>query len=188
MAQSGRLFRLAVAGTTSTLEVDGNGSVRVPGRSNPVQVARLDASRFQVALDGGQLLVYLVVEGAQGWAFADGCVFELDLAPDRPAPTPTTDADRPIAAPMPATVLSVLVEPGQAVRQGDALIVLEAMKMELTLRAPRGGQIETLACGAGDLVKPHIPLITLTDEPLVGSRLSDASVTRSTDLDPAESG
>ena len=76
----GRVLRLSVAGTTYTLEVAGDRSVTVPGRSEPVQVVRLDASTFQVAVDGGQMRVYLAIEGTQGWAFVDGSVFELDLA------------------------------------------------------------------------------------------------------------
>ena len=90
-----------------------------------------------------------------------GTTYTLEVA----APTPAFETDRPLTAPMPATVLRVLVEPGQAVRQGDPLIVLEAMKMEVTLRAPRDGQIETLACARGDLVQPEIPLVTLTHKP-----------------------
>ena len=164
MTPRGRSLRLSVAGMTHALEVSGDGSVRIPGRADSVQVVRLDASTFQVALDGGQVVVYLAIKGTRGWAFADGYVFELDLAPDR-AQAPAIDLDRPIAAPMPATVLTVLVEPGQAVRQGDPLIVLEAMKMEVTLRAPRNGQIETLACAEGDLVQPDTPLVSLTDAP-----------------------
>ena len=164
MTRRGRSFRLSVAGTTYTLEVDDDGSVTVPGRSESVQVVRLDASTFQVALDGGQVVVCLATEGTQGWAFADGYVFELDFTPDR-SQAPAIGLDRPLAAPMPATVLTVLVEAGQAVRQGDPLIVLEAMKMEVTLRAPRHGQIETLACAEGDLVQPDTPLVTLADEP-----------------------
>ena len=156
--------RLSVAGTTYTVGINDDGSVTVAGYADPVPVVGLDASTFQVTLDGRQLLVYLAVEGTRGWAFAEGGVFELDLAPDRPTSTPTTDADRPLAAPMPATVLSVLVKPGQAVRQGDPLIILEAMKMELTLRAPCDSRIETLTCVDGDLVQPDVPLVTLTDE------------------------
>lgn len=160
-----RALRLSVDGTTYELDADGDGSVTLPERAEPVQVTRLDASSFRVTLDGRQLLVYLAVHGTHGWAFADGCVFELDLAPDRPARAHAIDASRPLAAPMPATVLSVLVERGQTVRHGDPLILLEAMKMELTLRAPRDGQIDTLACADGDLVQPGTPLVTLTDRP-----------------------
>ena len=160
-----RTVTLSVDGTTYDVAVDRDGSVTLSGRTEPVRVTRLDASTFQVTLDGRQLLVYLAVQGTRGWTFADGCVFELDLAPDRPSRARAIDSSSPIVAPMPATVLSVLVERGQTVRQGDPLILLEAMKMELTLRAPRDGQIEALACADGDLVQPGTPLVTLTDLP-----------------------
>ena len=44
---------------------------------------------------------------------------------------------QPLTAPMPATVLKVLVAAGDVVKKGDAVVMLEAMKMELPLRAPR---------------------------------------------------
>lgn len=165
MGRNPRSLRLSLDGTTYEIEVDDDGSVTLPGRAEPVWVNRLDASTFQVTLDGRQLLVYLAVEGTRGWAFADGCVFGLDLAPGQPRRVHATDSTRSLAAPMPARVLSVLVERGQTVRRGDPLILLEAMKMEITLRAPRDGQIETLACADGDLVQPGAPLVTLIDLP-----------------------
>ena len=57
-------------------------------------------------------------------------------------------------------------------RQGDPLIVLEAMKMEVTLRAPRDGQVDTLACVDGDLVQPGAPLVTLKTQPPAAGHVS----------------
>jgi biotin carboxyl carrier protein len=62
---------------------------------------------------------------------------------------------------MPATVLRVQASPGQEVQDGDTLIVLEAMKMELPLRAPRDGVVESVECQEGDVVKPGVPLVVL---------------------------
>jgi 3-methylcrotonyl-CoA carboxylase alpha subunit len=62
---------------------------------------------------------------------------------------------------MPATVVRVLVSPGQAVTRGTPLILLEAMKMELPLRAPADGIVESLACADGDLVQPGVPLVRM---------------------------
>ena len=66
-----------------------------------------------------------------------------------------------LAAPMPATVVATPAERGQTVRAGDVLVVLEAMKMELTIRAPRDGVVDALRCRQGDLVQPGVPLVTL---------------------------
>jgi 3-methylcrotonyl-CoA carboxylase alpha subunit len=62
---------------------------------------------------------------------------------------------------MPATVVSVNVEPGQTVTAGQTLIVLEAMKMELPVRAPGDGRVEAIHCRPGDLLQPHVSLIDL---------------------------
>lgn len=62
---------------------------------------------------------------------------------------------------MPATVVSVEVAPGAAVRHGDTLIILEAMKMELPIRATADGIVKAVHCKAGDLVQPGVALIEM---------------------------
>ena len=64
-----------------------------------------------------------------------------------------------LASPMPATVISVNVAPGDHVTAGQTLIVLEAMKMELPVRAPGDGRVRAVHCSAGDLVQPEVSLI-----------------------------
>ena len=55
---------------------------------------------------------------------------------------------------MPATVVAIKVAPGDSVKQGDILIVLEAMKMELPVRAPGDGRVKAIHCRPGELVQP----------------------------------
>ena len=70
--------------------------------------------------------------------------------------------DASLSAPMPATVTAVNVTIGQAVVKGDVLLTLEAMKMEMPVRAPRDGVVRRIGCGVGDLVKPGVPLVELS--------------------------
>jgi 3-methylcrotonyl-CoA carboxylase alpha subunit len=58
-----------------------------------------------------------------------------------------------IIAPMPGTVTRILAEPGLDLQRGAPLIVLEAMKMEHTLRAPTDGRLKALKCAVGDFVQ-----------------------------------
>jgi 3-methylcrotonyl-CoA carboxylase alpha subunit len=58
-----------------------------------------------------------------------------------------------IIAPMPGTVTRILAEPGMSLQRGAPLIVLEAMKMEHTLRAPADGRLKALKCTVGDFVQ-----------------------------------
>jgi 3-methylcrotonyl-CoA carboxylase alpha subunit len=98
------------------------------------------------------------------WIAIDGEVHHF--APARPAagtPRSRRTADHPLAAPMPATVIKVLVSPGQEVAAGDVLLLLEAMKMELPVRAPRSGRVKSISCEAGELVQPGVTLAELDD-------------------------
>ena len=56
-------------------------------------------------------------------------------------------------APMPGKILKVNATAGAAVKKGDVLVVLEALKMENEIRAPQDGSIETVECAAGDTVE-----------------------------------
>ncbi len=66
-----------------------------------------------------------------------------------------------VGAPMPGNVLSVAVQAGGSVEEGDALMVLEAMKLETTVRAPRAGKIGRLTVKAGDKVEAKDLLVVL---------------------------
>jgi biotin carboxyl carrier protein len=58
-------------------------------------------------------------------------------------------------------VLKLLVTPGTAVRRGDTVMVLEAMKMELPIRAARDGIVTSVACREGELVQPGVTLVEI---------------------------
>jgi 3-methylcrotonyl-CoA carboxylase alpha subunit len=98
------------------------------------------------------------------WVFIEGRVYRAGAHPDRVssavANTPSHD-EVDLSAPMPATVSAVHVTPGDQVAEGDVLITLEAMKMELSIRAPRAGMVTAVRCRAGDLVQPGAPLVDL---------------------------
>jgi 3-methylcrotonyl-CoA carboxylase alpha subunit len=71
-----------------------------------------------------------------------------------------------IVAPMPGTVTRILAEPGFDLPRGAPLIVLEAMKMEHTLRAPTDGRVKALKCAVGDFVQEGTELADF--EPAAG--------------------
>jgi propionyl-CoA carboxylase alpha chain len=61
-----------------------------------------------------------------------------------------TDTDRLLRCPMPGLVISIVVAVGQEVKAGEALAVVEAMKMENVLRAERDGVVKTIRVKSGD--------------------------------------
>ena len=66
-----------------------------------------------------------------------------------------------IKAAMPGRVIRVLVEPGQSVAKGEPILVLEAMKMENEIKAPREGSVARVAVSPGDLVDARALLVEL---------------------------
>ncbi|MBO5212829.1 MAG: biotin/lipoyl-binding protein [Clostridia bacterium] len=81
-------------------------------------------------------------------------------APAAPA-NPGSQGSVTISAPMPGTILKVNVANGQAVKKGDVLMVLEAMKMENEIMAPQDGTVSSVNVNAGASVEAGTTLCTL---------------------------
>jgi acetyl/propionyl-CoA carboxylase alpha subunit len=113
-----------------------------------------------IGIDDGRLhLAWAAISGGTRWVFIDGEVFVFSSG--RPSRRRTAAAQGSLTAPMPATVRQVAVSPGARVQQGDVLLVLEAMKMELPVRAPGDGTVTIVKCRQGELVQAGQDLIEL---------------------------
>ena len=78
-----------------------------------------------------------------------------------PAAPAITGAGEAVNAPMPGTILKVNVQNGQAVKAGDVLVVLEAMKMENEILAPKNGTVTQVAVQKGSNVDTGAPLVVI---------------------------
>ena len=79
-----------------------------------------------------------------------------------PAAAPAvTGAGEAVAAPMPGTILNVAVEKGQAVKEGQLLVILEAMKMENEILAPKNGTVTQVLVQKGCAVNTGDPLVMI---------------------------
>ena len=134
-----------------------------PGTRNPERftVTALGNGEYRVADEGGERLAYAAGPRTARWVFLDGQVYVLDVTASGGRPRAGTHDETGLSSPMPATVAIINARPQQDVSQGDVLIVLEAMKMELPIKAPRDGRVKAIACSVGDLVQPGIPLVEL---------------------------
>jgi glutaconyl-CoA/methylmalonyl-CoA decarboxylase subunit gamma len=118
--------------------------VEVDGRSFDIEVEDRDADRYRVVVDGREHEVSL--------ASLDEAA-PAPPAPGVPAPravrsAATVSADV-LGAPMPGLILRILVAPGAHVKRGQDLAVLEAMKMENIIRAPRDGVVAEVCARQG---------------------------------------
>ena len=95
-----------------------------------------------------------------------GGVAPAPVAAPAPAPAPApaaapAGAGEQITAPMPGTILDVKVTAGQAVKSGDVLMILEAMKMENEIMAPHDGTITAVSVSKGAAVESGTLLCTI---------------------------
>ena len=120
------------------------------GRAVVRQAERDHVLRF--ARDGG--LVHLFWEGVS-----------YKLAVEREGGRRAERHDKgALEAPMPGRVSALRVVQGARVRKGEELLVVEAMKMENALRAPRDGVVRAVHVSVGDMVAPGRPLVEIDEE------------------------
>ena len=108
----------------------------------------VNSKKYVVAVSEGGEISQIQAEG--------GAV----LAPAAAAPEPVGGGD-PVNAPLGGNIFKVLVLPGDAVEEGDVLIILEAMKMETEIRAPRAGTVGDVFIKAGDAVAVDDEMLTI---------------------------
>ena len=68
-----------------------------------------------------------------------------------------------LPAPIQGTIVAIMVEEGQEVRQGQDLVAMEAMKMEHVIQADRDGIVKALACSVGDVIREGFPLVFILE-------------------------
>jgi biotin carboxyl carrier protein len=143
-----------------TARVDADGQVRIADATFTVDP--IGAGLYRVSDGQRQWTVAVAGTSGERWLFVDGAVYQVDVGPAGSGGRRRAGATgHELSSPMPATVVDVLVEPGAHVSRGDTLITLEAMKMELAVRAPRDAVVTAIHCKAGDLVPPGVVLLDL---------------------------
>jgi biotin carboxyl carrier protein len=127
-------------------------------------IRQIASGAYRVEHEGRVAIVYVAGPPDDRWAFWNGQVYRNELPHGgRVDGSARAHAEPLLTAPMPATVVKVLVSNGSTVRRGDVVIVLEAMKMELAIRAPRDGIVAAVHCREGDLVQPESVLIDFAE-------------------------
>jgi 3-methylcrotonyl-CoA carboxylase alpha subunit len=134
--------------------------VTVDGRELAFTLEEASPGTFLLRRPDGQVLFHCVADGEAIHLAWQGTVHRLEWEREGARPL-ARHAGGGLEAPMPGKVTAVRVAPGQAVRRGEELLVVEAMKMENALRAPRDGTVKSVAATVGDMVGPGVVLVEL---------------------------
>ena len=122
----------------------------------------LNGRTYEVEVEAGKAMLLDEYEAIAPAAPATApAAAPAPVAAPSAAPAATLAAGEPVKAPMPGVVLKVQVQQGQAVKAGQVLVILEAMKMENEIVAPKVGTVAQIVAAKGASVESGAPLVIL---------------------------
>ena len=122
----------------------------------------LNGRTYEVEVEAGKAMLLDEYEAIAPAAPATApAAAPAPVAAPSAAPAASLAAGEPVKAPMPGVVLKVQVQQGQAVKAGQVLVILEAMKMENEIAAPTHGTVAQIVAAKGASVESGAPLVIL---------------------------
>jgi biotin carboxyl carrier protein len=164
-----RRIELDVDGMVRTVQVEKAGdqfTVTIDGRTHVVDAAEVEPGRWSLLMDGSgashDVRVRTLGPGEMS-VKVNGASVPVALRDARRRRRAQASADGPVrvVAPMPGKIVRLLVAAGEAVAVRQGLVVVEAMKMENELRAPRAGTVSEVAVQEGAVVELGAVLVTI---------------------------
>ena len=156
-------MRLACGDRSYVVSVREDGArleVAVDGERFSLDVVEAEPGLFVSRTDERRETYHCVHDGQKVHLFWQGSTYLLLEEPEGPQAR-ERHASGSLEAPMPGKVIKIAVRQGQPVARGDEILVVEAMKMENALRAPRDGVVKVLRASVGDSVTAGSVLVEL---------------------------
>ena len=148
------------------LDADGRTIVTIGETSRNMSVNEVSSNHLHLNVNGRSMNLFLAPTSEGAWVWVEGrarFAQDAEKAARRKSRGPM---ERPgmVTPPTPASVVRVMVEVGQSVRKGQPLLVVSAMKMEMTLSAPYSGRISAVNAQVGAQVRPGEILVEIEAE------------------------
>lgn len=128
------------------------------------EVRRLGSDIVRIDRDGGSVRATVVRDGDRVWIAIDGCTYELDIEEVGAGAAHHAGEEDFAISPMTGTLVKVSVDGGDVVAEGAELFVVEAMKMEYVVRAPRALTVGDVRGSVGQQVEQGGVIVTFEEE------------------------
>ena len=163
-------YATTLNGKTYIIEINDDRHISVDGAEYDIDFTGVAGQAFYSLLLSNVSYEAFVEETEDDWlVLLRGALYDVRVADEREerlrkaaGGVSLASGDLQVKAPMPGLVVSVVVEEGQTVAQGDILIILESMKMQNELKSPRAGTVSRVRVKSGDNVEQSAVLVTLT--------------------------
>ena len=153
---------VTVGGRQTEFEMENDGRRFRTGELE-LEVLSLGSEEAEIRIGSRVHVVAYALTGSTLSFALDGEIYFAEVA-DKTGRAKVRHRDHSTEAPMPGVVLKILVGPGDVVTRGMPMLILEAMKMEHPIVAPRDGTIASVNCSEGELVQPGLELVTMKDQ------------------------
>ncbi len=136
----------------------GPATISIGTRELGFETAAADDGHFDLTLDGARSHIVSVIEGHELYLRTRHGRFDMHWVDPFGGDDEEQVGEDKIVAPLPGTVVALLAEEGATLEKGAAILTLEVMKMEQTLRAPFAGVLKRIECKVGDIVGEGVEL------------------------------
>ncbi len=155
---------LSYKGKSFEIETNEN-SIKINGVTYPFSLEKCSDNILKININGNERVVYFANDGMFSHIFIDGEQYLVQKTDDSSGIQETENnenkSEEQIKPPMPGSVVKLLVQQGQKVDEGAPIIVVEAMKMEITLYSSISGTVTEINAEAGQQVDADRVLVVI---------------------------
>ncbi len=161
-------YLTTINGKTYTIDINQDGQITIDGKDHDVNFTTISEALYSAIIDHASLEALVEQRDGRFNVLISGEQYEVEVADERQQRLlrssggfEAAQGDLSIRSPMPGLIVAVKVTEGQIIEKGDAVCVLESMKMENEIKAPRAGTVGRVYIAAGDRVEQNKVMITI---------------------------
>ena len=161
-------YATTIGEQTYIVEVNREGEVTIDGDTFPVDLQAIDEVTYSLLMSNRSYEALVDTAGDELAVLLGGRMYTAQVLDERARRLSRVDGssvssgELTLKSPMPGLIVAVPVAEGQAVKKGQTVLVLESMKMENELKAPRDGTVSSIKVKVRQSVEQHQPLVVIT--------------------------